>query len=438
MRYFIQTFGCQMNEHDSERLAGMLEAMGYEPCGSAEEADVVLLNTCCVRESAERRIYGRIAELKRLKMERPHVLVGVGGCLTQQPGAAETVRRRWPHVDFIFGTHNLHQVPELMRRAREEARTVVEIWEEEGESAGDLPVVRTDGVRAWVTIMHGCNNFCSYCIVPYVRGRERSRRPEEIVGEVRGLGEQGFREVTLLGQNVNSYGKDLQQGMDFADLLAALDVIPGIERIRYMTSHPRDFSQKLIDTIAGSEKVCEHVHLPVQAGSNRILRLMNRGYTREAYLDLVARIRAAVPGVAITTDIIVGFPGETGDDFEDTIDLVERAEFDAAFTFLYSPRSGTAAAELPGEPEAGTKKERLHRLMEVQNASSLAANRRLVGRVVQVLVEGPSKTDPAILSGRTRTNKIVLFPADGHRAGALLPVRVREALTWTLKGVVEG
>lgn len=436
--YSLITYGCQMNEHDSEILAGILQEMGYRKARAPEEADLILLNTCCVRESAERKVYGKIGELKRLKHRRPDLIIGVCGCMTQQKDLARRMSRRAPHVDLIIGTHNLHELPRLLEEVKEcRGEPRVEVWESEGEVVENLPAVREEGVRAWVTIMYGCNNYCAYCIVPYVRGRERSRRPEDITREVEELGRRGFKEVTLLGQNVNAYGRDLGGDMDFADLLARLDTVPGVERIRYTTSHPRDFNQKMIDVVSESRKVCEHFHLPVQAGSNETLRLMNRGYTREHYLELTAAIQSRIPGASITTDIIVGFPGETEEQFEETLDLVRRVEFDNAFTFMYSPRSGTAAARMPEQLPLPVKKERLQRLMEVQYPITRRKNEALVGETVEVLVEGPSKANPARLTGRTRTNRIVLLPGDAARAGEMVMVEITSARTWTLEGRVK-
>ncbi len=436
--YSLITYGCQMNEHDSEILAGILQEMGYRKARVPEEADLILLNTCCVRESAERKVYGKIGELKRLKQRRPDLIIGVCGCMTQQKDLARRMSRRAPHVDLIIGTHNLHELPRLLEEVKEcRGEPRVEVWESESELVENLPAVREEGVRAWVTIMYGCNNYCAYCIVPYVRGRERSRRPEDITREVEELGRRGFKEVTLLGQNVNAYGRDLEGDVDFADLLARLDTVPGVERIRYTTSHPRDFNQKMIDVVAASRKVCEHFHLPVQAGSNETLRRMNRGYTREQYLELAAAIRGRIPGASITTDIIVGFPGETEEQFAETLDLVRRVEFDNAFTFMYSPRSGTAAARMPEQLPLPVKKDRLQRLMEVQYPITRRKNEAPVGETVELLVEGTSKANPARLTGRTRTNRIVLFPGDAALAGEMVMVEITSARTWTLEGRVK-
>jgi tRNA-2-methylthio-N6-dimethylallyladenosine synthase len=434
MKYLLHIFGCQMNEHDGEILAGQLESMGYTRTDVEEEADVILLITCCVREHAESKVYGKIGELYRLKQIKPHLVLGVCGCMTQQDEVAQKMKERFPYLDLLFGTHNIGDLPRMLEQAQATGELVMEILAEaEGVSEG-LPRLRSDGLKSWVTIMYGCNNFCTYCIVPYVRGRERSRQPEAIIEEITELGSRGYREVTLLGQNVNSYGKDLGTGLDFADLIRLVDEVAGIERIRYMTSHPRDFTDKLIDSIAASSKVCEHFHLPVQSGSNAILEAMNRGYTRETYLKLVQRVRQMVPGAAITTDLIVGFPGETEDDFADTLDLVEQVGFDAAFTFAYSPRSGTPAAELHGQLQPEEKNRRLRELIEQVNKWSLRRNQPLLDTVVEVLVEGPSKNDPSRLTGRTRTNKLVHFGGDKSLIGQLVPVRITKVQTWSLLG----
>lgn len=422
--YTIITFGCQMNDHDSEVMAGLLEGMGYQQAPDIREADVILINTCCVRETAENKVWGLLGSLKHLKEERADLLIGVGGCMMQQAGAREKIRARYPHVDLVFGTHNRHELPRLIEQVVTTRRPVHEVWEKADLVPEGLPMRRANGLKAWVSIIFGCNKFCTYCIVPYVRGREHSRLPEAIIAEVEQLAAQGYREVTLLGQNVNSYGKDLAEKVDFADLLARLDAVDGLWRIRYTSSHPRDFSDKLIMTIARSAKVCEHFHLPAQAGSDRILKAMRRGYTRSHYLGLVERIRSAVPGASITTDLMVGYPGETEEDFAATMDLVRRVRYDQAFTFIYNPRSGTPAAECPDQVPREVKSRRIQELIEVQKGISLELNRALVGQVVEVLVEGPSESNPALMAGRTRTNKTVVFRGDKDIIGRLVPVTV--------------
>ncbi|HOB21182.1 MAG TPA: tRNA (N6-isopentenyl adenosine(37)-C2)-methylthiotransferase MiaB, partial [Candidatus Atribacteria bacterium] len=375
------------------------------------------------RENAELRVYGNVGALKSRKQMNPNMIIGVCGCMMQQKEVADYIASRFPFVDLIFGTHNLHRFPQLLLQAIDSNTTVVEVLDEQGRIVENIPTKRAEGVSAWTTIMYGCNNFCSYCIVPYVRGRERSRRPEDILDEIRELGQKGYKEITLLGQNVNSYGKDIGNYL-FHDLLMDINDLPGIERIRFMTSHPKDLSEGLIKAIADLDKVCEHLHLPIQAGSNRILKAMNRKYTREDYLRLVDRVKAAIPGIALTTDIIVGFPGETEQDFLDTLDIVKQVEYDSAFTFIYSPRTGTPAARMHDETDNEIKKERLSRLIELQNQISRDKNLKLVNTVKEILVEGPSKNNPDMLTGRTRTNKIVNFAGSKDLIGRLVQVRV--------------
>ncbi len=437
MKAHIITFGCQMNEADSELMAGLLEGIGYECTDSAEEADIILLNTCCVRETAENKVWGLLGRLKKLKNKKPDMIIGVSGCMPQQTGIPDEIRQRFPHVDLVFGTHNRHELPEMIERVKESRERVHEVWEEAPGVPDGLPVKRAPGIRAWVPVIYGCNNFCTYCIVPYVRGRERSRPMESILREVRELVKAGYREVTLLGQNVNSYGKDLEPKVDFADLLRAVNEVDGLSRIRYTTSHPRDFDNRMIEAVAECSKVCEHFHLPVQAGSNRILKKMNRGYTREYYLDLVARIREAVPAAGITTDLMVGFPGETEEDFADTLDLVRRVRYDQAFTFVYNPRRGTPAARMPDQVPQEVKSERIQKLIALQKEIVLERNRALEGQTLEVLVEGPSETDPGLMSGRCRTNKQVIFPGRREWTGRLVPVRITKGHLAYLTGVAE-
>jgi len=422
-----------MNEHDTEIMRALLEQEGYLWTSDPEEADIVILNTCSVRKSAEQRALGLLGNLKHRKKRDPDLVIAVGGCMTHNPEVRELLINKIPFVDIIFGTRNYHHLPEFLREA-ESGRVIADDADE--EIPGVLPACRTSKVKAYVTIMYGCNNFCSYCIVPYTRGREKSRPLEEVYQEVAELAEKGYQEVMLLGQNVNSYGKDLEGNINFAKLLAEIDKIDGLSRIRYTTSHPRDFTDELIETIAASQKVCEHFHLPLQAGSNKVLQLMNRGYTRERYLELTNSIRERIPEASITTDIIVGFPGETEEDFLDTLDLVERVRFDAAYTFLFSPREGTPAAEMLDQIPDEVKKDRFNRLVELQNKITLEKNLPLVNQLVEVLVEGRSKKDPERWSGRTRTNKIVNFdaPDDTDLTGKLVDVQITSAQTWNLNG----
>ena len=434
LNYSISTFGCQMNENDSEKLAGLLAEMGYLEVEKYEDSDLILFNTCCVRENAELKVYGHLGALKKLKERKPDLIIAVCGCMMQQKEVVEHIKKKYRHVGLVFGTHNLYKFPELLLNALNSDKSVIAVQEADGSIAEGMPIARKDGVKAWVTVMYGCNNFCSYCIVPYVRGRERSRHTAEIVDEVRQLGRQGFKEITLLGQNVNSYGLDIQDNAGFGGLLRELDAVDGIERIRFMTSHPKDLSIELIEAMRDCGKVCEHLHLPVQAGSSRILELMNRKYTRERYIELTEEIRSRIPDISLTTDIIVGFPGETEEDFEDTLDLLERVRFDFAYTFLYSKRTGTPAAKSPDQVGEEVKKQRFDRLLAVQNRISREINDRLLGAEAEVLVEGLSRNSITTLTGRTRTNKIVNFKGKSELAGTLARVRIKGVQTWSLEG----
>ncbi|MGI6406970.1 MAG: tRNA (N6-isopentenyl adenosine(37)-C2)-methylthiotransferase MiaB [Syntrophaceticus sp.] len=431
----IWTSGCQMNEHDSEIMYALLEKEGYSWTSDPETADIVILNTCSVRKTAEQKALGFLGNLKYRKKRDTDLIVAVGGCLTQNPEVREFLLKA-PFVNVIFGTRNFHRLPELLQEVQQGNKRVVA--DERVDLSGILPAYRADSVKAYVTIMYGCNNFCSYCIVPYTRGREKSRPAEEINEEVAGLAAAGYKEVMLLGQNVNSYGRGLDSDINFAKLLEQLDEIVGIARIRYMTSHPRDFTDELIETIASSSKICEHFHLPIQSGSNRILKLMNRGYSREKFIELTEKIRKRIPESSITTDIIVGFPGETEDDFQDTLDLVEQVKFDAAFTFLYSPRQGTPAEKMEEQISQDIKRDRMIRLTDIQNKITLEHNQVLENKVVEVLVEGRSKKDPERWSGRTRTNKIVVFnePDEKDLTGELIDVMINCARTWNLVGTL--
>jgi len=433
-KYYILTFGCQANERDSETIAGILEKMGYVFAAELSQADIILFNTCCIREKAENKVLSQVGELKDLKAENPDLIIGICGCMVQQEKVAEKIHQRAPHVDLIFGTHNLDQLPELIKRIEETKTPQTQILSDLQEIREGLPVIRGVPFKARVNITYGCNNFCTYCIVPYVRGREKSRELQYIVQEVKDLVADGVVEVILLGQNVNSYGKTLEPPVTFAHLLEQLNAIEGLKRIRYLTSHPRDFNVDLIKTISGLAKVCPHFHLPLQSGSNQILQKMNRGYTREHYKELVETVRQYVPSASITTDIIVGFPGETDKDFQDTIDLVEELRFDSAFTFIYSARTGTPAAKMSDQIPLTVKKTRLQQLMQVQNQISLAINYQLKGQVVKVLVDGCSKKDQEILEGRTATNKSILFPGPKELIGKFVEVELTDPQTWILKG----
>lgn len=436
-KYIIETWGCQMNEEDSEKLAGMLKTMGYSSTSSKENADLIVFNTCCVRENAELKVYGNLGALKKMKKEKTNLIIAVCGCMMQQKGIADNIKKRYPFVDLIFGTHNIHKFPELINNAMQSENTVLDVWESEGEIVEGIPIVRENDFKALVTIMYGCNNFCTYCIVPYVRGRERSRNPYDIVEEVKDLAKDGYKEVTLLGQNVNSYGKGLEGDMNFAKLLQLINGVDDIERIRFMTSHPKDLSDEVIFAVRDLNKVCKHIHLPVQSGSTRLLKSMNRNYTKEKYIELIEKIKYHIPNIAITTDIIVGFPGETEDDFNETLNLVEKAEFDSAFTFLYSSRKGTPASNMKDVIDEKTKHERFNRLVSLLNEISLKKNREYENKTVKVLVEGTSKNDEAKLMGRTDTGKLVNFSSrDMDITGKIVDVNITEALTWSLNGVL--
>jgi tRNA-2-methylthio-N6-dimethylallyladenosine synthase len=439
-RFFVRTYGCQMNEHDSERIAGLLVAEGMEPTDDLDEADVVVLNTCCIRENADNKLYGHLGRLKTLKDERPDLQIAVGGCLAQKD--RELVQAKAPHVDVVFGTHNLAHAPDLLARARVEG-PILEILDEHEAYPSALPARREVDHSAWITIQIGCDNTCAFCIVPQVRGTEVSRRMGDIVHEVEGLARDGVREITLLGQNVNSYGRDLGAGQyrpRFADLLRTLDAVEGIERIRFTSPHPKDLRPDTIAAMAECAHVCEHLHLPLQSGSDRTLARMHRGYTAERYLERLAAARAEIPDLAVTTDIIVGFPGETDDDFERTLAVADAATYDAAYTFIFSPRPGTEAAEMVDDfvaPEVTA--ERMERLIEVVERHALRKHEARVGRVEEVLVEGPSKKDATVWSGRTRQNKLVHFVPDAAaEPGALVDVRIEYAAAHWLRGEFHG
>lgn len=433
-KYLIDTFGCQMNEHDSETMAGLLEQMGYEKTAEQKQADIILLNTCAIRENAEDKVFGELGHLKALKLQRPELILGVCGCMSQEENVVHRIMQKHPFVDLIFGTHNIHRLPVLVRDALFSKEMVVEVWSKEGDIIENLPKKR-EGMRAWVNIMYGCDKFCTYCIVPYTRGKERSRRPDDIIAEVQELARQGFKEITLLGQNVNAYGKDfIDIQYSFADLMDKIRSI-NIPRIRFTTSHPRDFDDKLIEVLAKRGNLVEHIHLPVQSGSSKILKKMSRKYDRERFLELVAKIKQAMPDVVFTTDIIVGFPGETDEQFEETMSLVKEVEFDAAYTFIYSPREGTPAAVMEDNIPIAVKKERLQRLNALLQGQSKRSNEKLKNKVVEVLVEGESKSNPEMLSGRTRTNKLVHFVGPTTLVGQFVQVQITDVMSYYLKGV---
>ncbi len=431
--YLIRTYGCQMNEHDTEVMQGLLEAMGYQPTEDKLLADVILLNTCAIRENAEDKVFGELGHLKALKAQKPGLVLGVCGCMSQEEAVVNRILQKHPFVDLIFGTHNIHRLPSLLKEAYWSKEIVIEVFSKEGDIIENLPKKR-QGIKAWVNIMYGCDKFCTYCIVPYTRGKERSRLPEDVIAEVRDLARQGFKEITLLGQNVNAYGKDFTHlTYTFANLMQDMQKID-IPRVRFTTSHPRDFDDSLIAVLSKKVNLVEHIHLPVQSGNSEILKKMSRKYTREHYLELITKIKKAIPDVVITTDIIVGFPGETELQFADTLSLVKEVGFDSAYTFIYSPREGTPAADMEDNISLETKKHRLQQLNEMINMLSKMSNENLLGHMVEVLVEGESKTNEHVLSGRTRTNKLIHFTGPVSLVGQQVLVKVTHAQTWILKG----
>ena len=425
LTFCVTTFGCQMNARDSEKLCGILEKIGYVEA-TEDEADFIIFNTCTVRENANMRVYGRLGQLKPRKKKNPHMMIGLCGCMMQEPEVVEKLKTSYRYVDIIFGTHNIFKFAELIVTRFESQRMVIDIWKDTDKIVENLPVDRKYPFKSGVNIMFGCNNFCSYCIVPYVRGRERSRKPEEIVAEIKRLVADGVVEIMLLGQNVNSYGKNLEEPMTFAQLLREVNKIEGLKRIRFMTSHPKDLSEELIDTMRDCEKVCLHLHLPLQSGSSRILKLMNRRYTKEQYLDLVDRIRAKVPDVSLTTDIIVGFPGETEEDFLETMDVVRKVRYDSAFTFQYSRRTGTPAAAMEDQIPVDVVKDRFDRLLAEVQEISREVTARHTHTVQEVLVESINEQDPSLVTGRMSNNTLVHFKGDASLIGTLQNVYLDE------------
>ena len=434
LKYYIETWGCQMNEEDSEKLSGMLKRIGYTRTENKEEAGIILFNTCCVRENAENKVFGNLGALKKLKKKNPDLIIGICGCMMQQEGMADRILKEFPYVNIVFGTHNAYKFPEYLNRVRTEGVQIKEIFNKETDIVEGLPIDRESSVKAFVTIMYGCNNFCTYCIVPYVRGRERSRKPEDILKEIRELVAQGYKEITLLGQNVNSYGKGLEEEIDFAKLLRMINEIEGLERVRFMTSHPKDLTLDVIMAIKECDKLCEQIHLPVQSGSNSILKKMNRHYTREYYLDLVKKIKEEIPGATLTTDIIVGFPGETEEDFQDTLELVKEVGYSSAFTFIYSRRNNTPADMMLNQVSEEDKHHRFNRLVAAVNERVIAQNKAEEGNILEVLVEGNSKNDAEKLTGRTRTGRLVNFTGEGISAGDIVNVKITRAQNFSLIG----
>ena len=433
MTFYLKTYGCQMNEHDGENIEALLVFLGFSKVDRYEDADLVLLNTCSIRENAHNKAFGMLGRLKHLKEEKKNLIVGLCGCMAQESGVVEKILRDYKWVNFVFGTHNMYQLPEIIDKAIEENKQQIEVFSREGDLIEGLPVLRVNNYKAYVNIIYGCNKFCTYCIVPYTRGRERSRLKEDVLAEVKKLVDDGYKEVTLLGQNVNAYGKDIYDDYTMANLLEDVAKM-GIPRIRFTTSHPWDFTDEMIDVIAEYPNIMPSVHLPVQSGSSRILKLMGRRYTRESYLELFHKIKDKVPGVSISTDIIVGFPGETEEDFQETLSLVRECQYDNAFTFVFSKREGTPACRLADPVSQEEKEERLQRLNEVVNTYFLENNKKLVGKEVEVLVEGISEKKH-MYYGYTDTNKLINFSSKKELTpGDLVMVKVSEAKTWSLDG----
>jgi tRNA-2-methylthio-N6-dimethylallyladenosine synthase len=432
-RIFIQTFGCQMNVHDSEKIVALMEKSGYESCDDVRKADLIIINTCSIREKAAQKVYSQLGRLKQLKEKNPHLILGVGGCLAQQWGFR--LIERIPFLDLVFGTHNIHLLPELVAKIEKTRKPAVRIEFQESVISLNIPVPNNNGrVSVYITIMQGCNNFCSYCVVPYLRGREESRPFREIVDEARTLAYSGIKEITLLGQNVNSYGAGNGNGHDFADLLQEIAKISGIERIRFTTSHPKDLSDKLIRCFSETGKLCEHIHLPVQTGSDRILRVMNRCYTINDYFDKIDKLRSVCPEISITSDIIVGFPGETDNDFQATVDMMKKIRFDNIFSFNYSEREGTEAAKRGDTVSKFVKRERLQSVQSLQEEHTLEKHKALVGNMEEILVEGLSKNSREDMTGRTRTNKIVNFRGNHKLVGKVVHVRITDGYLHSLRG----
>ena len=432
----VVTYGCQQNEADSERIMGILCEMGYTPVAEPKDADIIIVNTCAVRDHAEKKALSITGGYKHLKNKKPSLIIGVCGCMVSKSDMSDKIKHSYPYIDIVFGTENLWKLPEILYRTIKEDKRMFFPNVGAPVVAEGIPVQRESGYKAWVSIMYGCNNFCTYCIVPYVRGRERSRRPEDIIKEVRELVADGYKEITLLGQNVNSYGKEFGDECDFAELLSRICEIEGDFLVRFMTSHPKDASHKLIDVMAANDKIAKHFHLPVQSGSDRLLKEMNRHYNREAYLSLIRYMREKMPDICLSTDIIVGFPGETEEDFEDTLSIVREVGYDMMYSFIYSKRTGTPAAEMENQIPEHITGERFARLIDTQNEISLTKNQPYTDKTVRVLVDGRSKNNPDKFSGRTEGNKIVLFDGDDSMTGKFVTVHITEAQTFALKGDV--
>ncbi len=431
-KYFLRTYGCQMNEHDSEEIEGILEYLGMSSTEEMENADVIILNTCAIRENAHDKVFGYLGRVKHLKKERPDVILAIGGCMSQEENIVSEIKKRHPYVNIVFGTHNIHELGEYLLSCNNDKQDI-EVYSKEGDVIENVRYKRASHINAWVNIIYGCDKFCTYCIVPYTRGKERSRKLEEIVTEVSQLKEDGYQEVTLLGQNVNAYGHDLNENISFSDLLEAV-AQTGIPRIRFVTSHPWNFTDKMIEVISKYDNIMPYIHLPIQSGSSRILKLMGRRYTKEEYLELFHKMKKEIPGVAITTDIIVGFPGETEEDFQDTLDIVEECQFDGAYTFIFSPREGTPASKMKDETPLKEKEERLYRLNERVNYYSKKNNEKLLNEVVDVLILGNSEKDEDKVYGYTDTMKLVNVLAPKDTIGKIIKVKITDAKSFSLDG----
>lgn len=436
-KYYVKTYGCQMNEHDSEMIRAILEDMKYTKTDNYEDADLIILNTCAIRENAHNKTFGMLGRIKHLKETKKNLMVGLAGCMSQEESVVERIISKYKWMDFVFGTHNIHKLPEIIKEHIRNKKLEVNVWSNEGNVIEGVPTKRDSTLKAWVNIMYGCDKFCTYCIVPYTRGKQRSRLPEDIINEVKELISKGYKEVTLLGQNVNAYGKDFEnRDYKMEDLLK--DVAKtGIDRVRFVTSHPWDFTDNMIDVIAKYDSICNYIHLPVQSGSSKILKLMGRKYTKESYLKLYHKIRQRIPTGSVTTDIIVGFPGETDEDFLETLSLVKECKFDSAFTFIYSPREGTPAAKMKDDVTLKVKEDRLHQLNEVINEYALEINKGLVGKTMEVLIEGVSEKDENMVAGYTDTMKLVNVKADKSCIGKIIKVRITDAKTWSLDGEID-
>lgn len=433
-KYFLRTYGCQMNEHDGEQMASILEHLGMSACDDLENSDVIVLNTCAIRENAHDKVFGYLGRIKHLKKTRPDVIVAIGGCMSQEEGVVENLKKHHPYVNIVFGTHNIHELGSMLLDTAAEKQDI-EVYSIEGDVYEHIPYKRASEITAWVNIIYGCDKFCTYCIVPYTRGKERSRHMDEIVSEVEALKNRGYMEVTLLGQNVNAYGHDLKEKVEFSELLEAV-AKTGIPRIRFVTSHPWNFTDKMIEVIAKYDNIMPYIHLPLQSGSDRILKLMGRKYTKNEYLDLFHKMKSQIPNVSITTDIIVGFPGETESDFESTLEVVEECKFDGAFTFIFSPREGTPAAKMKDDTPLEEKEERLKRLNERINFYSKESNKRLVGHITPVLVLGESEKDSTKVYGYTDTMKLVNVKAPKNTIGKIIDVKITDAKSFSLDGEI--